>query len=148
MAAVIVALSVGLDGEGRSTPNAPAGWTLVHESGGWISVWPLGRVARPGAFCHLWHITDNGTEGAYILAGPALVVRELATRAIQAWTLQGFRDDTGPRATVIKSSWQDDRPRDELGNLIDPTEPIVHLRRAVAGFLHRSDLQTTTTVPT
>lgn len=146
MSAVICLANLGTDAEGNTIPVVPSSWDLGIEASGWISVYPLGREARPDIWFFARLMASDAGEGAFIAVGPAAVIRELTTRVSQSWTIADLRADNGAVATAIKAAWKDERPRDELGNVVAGSE-LVTLYGSPAGYGAHDDLESTSTVP-
>lgn len=118
-------------------PLIPTAWDHVEESDRWSTVYPLGRLARPGVFFHARLVLRDGTtptRALFVCTGARVVLDHLAARIASdalAWTrtwltLADLRADGGAVAVAIRNAWPDERP-EGAGAL------VAHWRR-MAGF--------------
>jgi len=118
-------------------PNVPGGWDWEIAANGWVTLWPLGRDARPDVFAHACLVVrDSGdpTRGLWVLVGPRAMLDQIESAgSVRTWrSLPLLRADNGAVATAIKAQW----PSSEGG-------AAVQFRRRIAGFFD-DDAETAT----
>lgn len=90
-------------------PVVPAGWDVTCENARWVTLWPLGRVARPDVFAHAWlavRDTVDPARGCWVVIGPRALIDALKPRVQRWWErLADLRADNGAIATGIKAQW-------------------------------------------
>jgi hypothetical protein len=120
-------------------PMIPASWWRTIESSRWVTIYPLGREARPDVMFHARLIMRHPSfpgRALFICTSPsAAILAHLADRIAadalswtRTWsTLAELRADATTLATQIKAAWPDERPRDAEGQPIGTL--VAHLRR-------------------
>ena len=144
MAAIIIVRD--MDG---NKPSLPDGYDCLEECDNWLSVWPLGRTERPDVFIHaeLKVVHTPSNRGCFVIRGTPAILRNIYTVSPHAWTRAQLLADSGAMATYIKANWPDDRHRKTNGDLLDPSEPLVHQRNTVFGVDARQELINTSELP-
>ena len=103
----IVVRALVVDAESRPSPAVPVGWDVIVEAGGWCTLYPLGREARPDAWIHALLVARDGSNGAWVILGPRAIVDRIVAVAARSWTdLAALRADGGAVATRLKAAWE------------------------------------------
>lgn len=82
---------------------------LLSESGGWRTLYPLGREARPDVYLHAKQVSSHP---AWIFVAPLRgtsevydVLEQIRDGLATSWTLEELRADDGVTATSVRSGW-------------------------------------------
>lgn len=147
MSVVVASIPTRRVEEVRARRNRPLVYDLPTLPEPWV-VRPWGRTgwyeARTPAGGHVMLRRLRHDADAYVCSGEPRDLRGALQGATWCTVEEAQDPRTAPEsvrpvAQSLATAWPDDCPRDDRGDLVDPAEPVVHVRHVVAGRDMRAD---------